>query len=171
MSLQRVLVVGSRHHGKTAYLRALVARARAADLRVRGFLTEAAPGDTHKRALYLREIGGALPPLFLGATSAGPGLDLRVGSYYLSSATFARAEAVLSRSLDADLICLDEIGPLELRGGGFSAALARLLESYRGILVLTTRPALATMLLQLLQRSAAGAPGAGAPAAAGRCPG
>jgi nucleoside-triphosphatase THEP1 len=145
-----VLVVGGRHAGKTSYARLLVGGARAAGARVAGFYSQATWWSGVKARFHLHDLADPSRRLLLGSIAEEPGLDLRVGSYHLSSATFAEANRRLEEALHADLICLDEIGPLELRGGGFAPGLRMLAERYTGILVVTVRPRLAERVQALL---------------------
>jgi nucleoside-triphosphatase THEP1 len=156
-TLRPVLIVGPRHAGKTACARLLVERAREAGLAVAGFLSEGEWQDGEKVRYHLRELGPRGRRLLLAGAARAPGLDLPVGRYHLSSAVLAEAGAGLRDALAADLICIDEVGPLELDGGGFAPALDFLLGRYTGILLITARPRVAAAL-------------AGRLAAAGRAP-
>ena len=149
-----VLVVGPRNSGKTEYARIIVQRARAAGLRVAGYLSEAEWDGTVKARFFLHDVSQTADgpgqelrhrPLLASVTPA-PGLDLRAGPYYLNSAAFHTACDTLRAASHSDLICVDEVGPLELRGSGFYPALEYLLNRYKGILVLTARPAIAARI-------------------------
>lgn len=155
-SLRPVLVVGGRSAGKTAYARTLLDRARRAGLRVAGFYSEAEHEGRTKARYHLCDAADPTRRSLLASTRPiGPG-DQRVGRFHLSAAAIAAANAGLVASLGADLVCIDEVGPLELEGGGFAPALRHLRERYRGILVLTARPSVVEPLTRLLQASAGG---------------
>lgn len=137
---QLVLVVGSRNSGKTGYARSVVERARAAGLRVAGFLSEAEWDGAVKARFYLQDVADPACRVLLASVEPAPGLDVEAGPFHLSSSAFRMAEAEFRNALDADLICMDEVGPLELRGEGFHNALRHLVARYRGTLLLTVRP-------------------------------
>jgi nucleoside-triphosphatase THEP1 len=143
------LVVGSRNSGKTGYARAVVARARDAGLRVAGFFSEAEWAGAVKARFYLQDITDPGRRLLLASVDSGPGLDIRTGPYHLSREAFAVADRSLRGLEDSDMVCIDEIGPLEMRGGGFRPVLDHLLAGYHGILLLTCRPSVAAELSRL----------------------
>ncbi len=148
--LRPVLVVGARNSGKTAYVRAVAARARRIGLTVAGFFSEAEWRDGVKARYFLCDIADPSSRALLASRDGGPGLDLQVGAYQFSSGAFRAANRSLRRALAADLICIDEFGPLELRGEGFYPAVKFLLRRYRGILLLTARPSVAAALRQII---------------------
>lgn len=157
-----VLVVGARNSGKTAYARALVARARAANRRVAGFLSEGEWQGGRKVGFHLQDVAVPGRRMLLASVEPGRGLELAVGPYHLSRAAFARADAELRRAAGADLVCVDEVGPLEVRGGGFAPALGFLLEHHTGILLLTVRPSVVDAVLAMVGAArvvTTGAPG------------
>jgi nucleoside-triphosphatase THEP1 len=143
------LVVGPRNSGKTGYAQAVVARARAAGLRVAGFFSEAEWEGGVKARFYLQDITDPGRRLLLASVDPGPGLDIRTGPYHLSGEAFAAADRSLRHWEDADVVCIDEVGPLEMRGGGFRPALDHLFAGYRGTLLLTCRPSVAEELSRL----------------------
>jgi nucleoside-triphosphatase THEP1 len=143
------LVVGSRNSGKTGYARAVVERARAAGLRVAGFFSDAEWDGGVKARFYLEDITDPDRRLLLASVDPGPELEIRTGPYHLSGEAFAAADRSLRGWEDSDLVCIDEVGPLEMRGGGFRPALDRLLAGYRGVLLLTCRPSVAAELSRM----------------------
>ncbi len=146
-----VLVVGERNSGKTAYIQNALARARRRGLTAAGFYSEAEWLDGVKARFHLRDVAQPGHRRLLASVDPEPGLDLRAGLYYLSSAAFQTAERVLKETGDVDLIVLDEVGPLEMRGGGFRPALRYLLRHHDGLLLLTARPKVATELRRLIE--------------------
>lgn len=149
-ALRPVLVVGRRDSGKTAYAKAVVERARAAGLRVAGVLSEAEREGGRKCRYYARDAGTSGDRLLLGAVEPAPSLDQGVGRFHMSGEAFASLNRRLVSALDADLICLDEVGPLEKGGGGFDPALRFLVAHFTGILLVTARPSVAPWLEERL---------------------
>lgn len=145
-----VLVVGPRSSGKTGYVRAVAERARAAGLGVAGFASVGEWEDGTKARFHLEDLADSGRRLLLASVHPDPGLDLRTGRYHLSSAAFEEADRLLRTALDADVVCMDEIGPLELRGGGFRPGLEFMLANHQGILVLTCRPRVTESLRRLV---------------------
>jgi len=83
----------------------------------------------------LARCSAALPPGF-------PAAD-RVGAYVFSAAGLAYAAGIIDELIasGASPLYLDEVGPLELGGGGFAPPLRRILAAGRD-LVITVRPGL-----------------------------
>jgi nucleoside-triphosphatase len=146
---QLVLVSGPRNTGKTEYARWVVERARAAGLRVAGFYSEAEWEAGVKARFYLQDVADPGQRALLASVRPAPELDLRAGPFHLSSEVFRRADKVLRRAAGADLICIDEVGPLEVKGGGFHEALSFLLAEHAGILLLTVRPSVVPAILAM----------------------
>src|SRR3989304_108820 len=100
-----ILVVGGRER---------LGNARRAGLRVAGFYSEGARSGDRKNAYFLCDAARPGRRELLASDQPHPGLDTRGGRYWLSSAALARATQRIAGALDADLICMDEIGPLEM---------------------------------------------------------
>ena len=136
-----LLIVGDRHAGKTSTCRTLAARARAGGLTVGGILALA----VHDGG----QCGGyAVVDLATGAgvrlaDLTGPGIE-HAGRFHFLADGLRLGRAALARAIaDAPhLVIVDEVGPLELAGGGWAAALD-LLASRPGGTVFTVRRDLA----------------------------
>jgi nucleoside-triphosphatase THEP1 len=132
--------------GKTTALQRVAARARQRGLRLGGVLSVPQPHGRppHPSALWLED--PATQARRLLAHVAAPA-EATVGIWRFLEATVAWGNALLQAGADADLLLVDEIGPLELQHGrGLMAAFPALLDSrYRTALVVV-RPALAALL-------------------------
>jgi len=136
-----VLVVGSKSSGKTAYLRLVIRRARQHGLKVGGILS---PGELQggtKQEYFVEDVrtGQKTRLAWLSNEESSP---IQVGSYSFNPRAFEMANRILRESQDADVVVLDEYGPLEKSGGGFRPALEYLLQNYSGILFIALRPSL-----------------------------
>lgn len=161
------LVVGERDSGKTAYLSNLARDARRHGLTVAGCIAVATRARGVKVRYHLRDPADPRRRVLVASTRPDAGLDQRVGRFHLSGAAFAEVHRRVAASLHADLVCLDEIGPLELEGGGLAPTLDLLARRYGGWLVLTVRPPVAPHLIRWVGGEAA-APRARRLVAAGR---
>ena len=139
--LRIVLVVGRKNSGKTAFLKELAKRAREKELLVGGVLSEADMRHGQKWRYWMRDVRSGQRQI-LATYSQKAEAELRVGPYQFRTAAFQEAEQIFRRSLECDVLFLDEYGPLEARGEGFRHILKFLLKNYRGILMITVRPAL-----------------------------
>jgi nucleoside-triphosphatase THEP1 len=131
-----IFLTGKRHAGKTSRIMDLVRQARGKGLRVSGI---ASPGlwtngqragfdllelDTGDRYALSRRIDGmhSIPYMF-DAESLGRG----------------KAALAVSRCKDADLTIVDEVGPLELKGGGWNDCLPGLLSVSNSVQIWVVR--------------------------------
>ncbi|MEW6199054.1 MAG: nucleoside-triphosphatase [Planctomycetota bacterium] len=135
------LLIGDRHAGKTSACRTLAAAARARGLTIGGVLAPAVhEGD--------QCLGYDVVDLATGATTRladhrGPGVE-HAGRFHFLAGGLRLGRAALARAIaDAPhLVIVDEVGPLELAGGGWAAALDAL-AALPGGTVFAVRPDLA----------------------------
>lgn len=146
--LRPVLIAGRKDSGKTAYLGWLANRAKSRGWRVGGFLSLGEFEGARKARYYLLDIAAGEKRLLAWRQVAAT--PLKIGPYAFDPAVFKWAEQRIRRQMAADILMLDEYGPLEQRGMGFRPTLDFLLSHYRGILVITVRPALLPHLKEIL---------------------
>jgi nucleoside-triphosphatase THEP1 len=148
-----ILISGDRDSGKTAAASGLAVRLGATGVPVGGVLSEAFLREglkvsysfvdlqTGARALYAVRRGGPLPRGALAFEFLEQGL------------TFGRAAVRRAIGLSGGALFIDEIGPLEMSGGGLWHAAKEALEGYHGLIVLTARESLRERLLQALEET------------------
>jgi nucleoside-triphosphatase THEP1 len=125
---RRVLVLtGPVHSGKTTFLKGAAALWDLAGFSVGGFLNETrlAGGKVHGYDLFDLRDRASVPFL---RTEGGPGRQ-RVGGFSLVPGGLERAEGILARDIEADILVVDEVGPLELTGRGIWPALSAALSA------------------------------------------
>jgi nucleoside-triphosphatase THEP1 len=142
------ILTGAQGAGKTSFLGRLIPLIRQQGKTVAGIIAPVVVNNGMRVGYNVEDIrSGDMLPLCRtahrnAAMSIGPfGFDrdgLRFGAEALS------LDAVAQR----DVVILDEIGPLELAGGGWAPALLPLLESYDGTLLLVVRPDILQKVLQ-----------------------
>lgn len=115
-----VVLSGPLHSGKTNFLRRALARWQERGRQVSGYLSIAVTGDsgTEYDMLDLRD--GRLRPFLTrkpltGAESCGP--------FYFIPEALEQARAIIAAARPEELLVVDEVGPLELAGGGVWRAL------------------------------------------------
>jgi nucleoside-triphosphatase THEP1 len=65
---------------------------------------------------------------------------LEVGRFRFSRTAFEKADQIIRNSIEGEgWLIIDEIGPLELKGGGFAAVLRELITQRRKNLVIVVR--------------------------------
>ncbi len=144
-----VLVVGSKNSGKTAYLDAIIGRGRARDLRIGGIVSCGQWKHRKKHEYIIRDLATG-EQRTLASLNKPSSPSVNVGEYYLLCSTLRWTNEIFVKSIDCDVIVLDEFGPLEMRGEGNYPALLYLLEHYTGYLFISVRPELADHLKELI---------------------
>lgn len=147
-----ILWVGPKHSGKTTSAAHLVQAARAEGFVVAGCL---APSVYANDALVGFDIvnlhSNQKTPLALRASGCGVGQ----GFQFLAEGLALGNEALGSPATkDADLIIVDEFGPLELAHAGWRTAADRLMTVPDAVLVLVVREELAAKVQQLYRAAA-----------------
>ena len=143
-----ILWTGPKHSGKTTAAEALVAAARSAGLAVAGLL---APSRYEGDRLVGFDAVDVRTGARAGLARSAEGAKATVGSLRF----LAEGESLGRRALgeeavkDADLVVVDEFGPLELRGGGWRKQVDRLVASGRAAVLLVVRQALVETVREL----------------------
>jgi nucleoside-triphosphatase len=135
-----VLLTGDRGAGKTTLLLGLAGRLRAAGLAVGGIaapVVEVAGARAGYDVVALAS--GARAPLCRMEEGAG---EPAVGPFRFRAEGLELGRAALAASDHRDVVMVDEIGPLELRGEGWAPALPPVLARAGAVAVLAVRPGL-----------------------------
>lgn len=144
-----VVVTGRPGAGKTPAIRSLAAALRERDLPVAGFVQIPVWTEGGKGGYLVRDV----------ASGAERTLAVKVGAergehgtpFRFEAAGFAFARAALARATAGSVLILDELGPVELRGGGHMPAVRRALaRPGLAAVVATVRPALIPSFLSQL---------------------
>jgi nucleoside-triphosphatase THEP1 len=145
--LYPVVVVGSKNSGKTAFLEMLVRKARNRGLHVAGFLSRGQWREGEKPHYFLLDLNSDNNYL-LASETPHPSRPFFYGRYYFNPEIFEIGNRILKESTSADMLVLDEFGPLERTGKGFSSGFNHALRHFKGILVLAVRPSLLPFVLK-----------------------
>ncbi len=112
-----VLVLsGPVHGGKTTFLEKAVPRWAGRGLACAGFLSVAATDPGGAKVYDLVEIGSGRRHPYL--RRAGGARDERIGPFVLVPGTLDLARAIVRGAGPGGLLVVDEVGPLEIGGGG-----------------------------------------------------
>ncbi len=133
-SLSIILLTGEKRAGKTTWLQTHKSESV-------GFLS---PIINEKRNFQL------IPSriIFLMEESNG---QLLVGKYTFSASAFAAVEQHVKSHYQADELIFDEIGPLEIRGEGFSSLVKHTLQNYSGKLLIVLRSEIVKEAIEAFQ--------------------
>ena len=137
-----VIITGGVKAGKTSFLRKVSEELNKSGKLVCGFISpRILDGNTTVGySIQNVETGEILP--FLNEKKAELiDTSKSIGKYFIDSDTEQKAKQILSDALlkGADIIIIDEVGRLELRGGGWCEELQELLQSNKATLVLSVR--------------------------------
>lgn len=134
-----VVLTGEVGAGKTTFAARLVALLQARRVPVGGILAPGLWRDGQRWGFELQEVGGATR-LPLSCREAQPGWVAQ-GSFFVNPAAVEIGRRWLEgqRGGRHRVVVLDEVGPWELGGGGWAAALAKLVADPPPVLVLVVR--------------------------------
>ncbi|MCS7216451.1 MAG: DUF2478 domain-containing protein [Candidatus Bipolaricaulota bacterium] len=154
-----LLLHGPRGSGKTSAVLALSAALSARGAAFDGVASPRLLRDGQTVGYWVRHLRTGEERLL--CSTEPPGLPY--GRFFFRPEALAFANAVLARAAkEAAIVVVDEVGPLELQGGGFLPGLQACLSS-QAFLVLTVRPALVAAVAAWFGEGALLVPVAGAP--------
>lgn len=136
--MKRLVIITSEiNSGKTQTLEKISNTLKAKKISVGGFLSVADYDKSKKIAYSLKNIAtGEEVPL---ATQRRFDMNITIGKYFFYEHAFDKANDWLNDTRPFDVIIIDEVGPLEMRGGGFYELLTNLFQDFKGILVIAVR--------------------------------
>lgn len=150
-----IIISGPIDSGKTTYLHRLIAHYEREGASIGGVTAEARYAGGRKCGYDIRDIASgqqtALVRSSPGSTYPGGEAVQAVGRFVLLNSGIEFSKDALEAGLACEVLCLDEIGPLEMRGGGHMPILQRILGRYRGLLILVARESVAEELANLAQ--------------------
>ncbi|MFN3762310.1 MAG: nucleoside-triphosphatase [Anaerolineae bacterium] len=139
-SCATVLLTGPRGVGKTTLCLRTVARAKNAGYSCAGLLT--LQEDEDRRVVVDVRTDDRHP-----LTASGP-TGVPVGRYLFDPDALAWGAEILTRSTPCDLLVLDELGPLEMTGGGWAVGMDVLREGHFLLALVVVRLELVTEVLE-----------------------
>jgi len=119
------LLTGPVHSGKTTLLREVVQNLKRENLNVHGFLSEVILKNDRIIGYDLFDLKEEKGMPFI--RREGEKEWQKIGSFYFIPKSLAEASKIILRSHDADLLVVDEVGPLELSKKGLWPALEQVI--------------------------------------------
>jgi len=143
-----ILFVGPVGGGKTTTLAHLVSEWRKLGKDVRGLLAHRVFEEGSFIGYDLEVIGEKKRSVL--ARKEGTGIE-ETGPFVFFEEALARGRQALRDAAKADVVIVDEVGPLELRGGGWAAEVEKLLRDSEAMVVLVVRENLREQTTQWLR--------------------
>ena len=142
-----IIWTGPKHSGKTTAVEALAQDARAAGFSVAGLMAPSVHRGGRLIGFDVVDLRtGARAPLARRGAAAGP----HVGDYgFLADGLEAGERALGAAAHSAEMVVVDEFGPLELRGEGWRAGTDSLVARAEGLIVLVVREKLVDAVRRL----------------------
>jgi nucleoside-triphosphatase THEP1 len=124
------VITGPVHSGKTTFLLRVTELLRDKMVSMSGFLCEGTFSNDKRSSFTLVNLEN-FNRFPLATTEKRAGWDT-IGPFYFNPAAMAEGEKAISSGLEngSGLLVVDEVGPLELRGGGWSELLDSLMSEY-----------------------------------------
>ena len=111
-----LVLSGPVHGGKTTFLERSLARWAACGIAPGGFLSVAVTGASGATGYDLLELKSGRRHPYL-RREGEPDAE-RIGPFFFVPSTLERARSIIREADPRELLIVDEVGPLELRGGG-----------------------------------------------------
>ncbi len=119
------ILTGPVHCGKTTLLKKAVYELKEQKIKIDGFLSEAIWKKQETVGYDLFDLKHERSIPFI--RRIGEKEWQRIGSYFFIPQSLAEAEKIILRDKDADIVVVDEVGPLELSGKGLWPALKQVI--------------------------------------------
>ncbi len=124
------LVTGKVQSGKSTFINSFIQLCKQQNLNIAGFIAEGTFKNSKRESFILHDIETEEKTI-LGGRSEKEGWS-RYRDFYFNPEAFRAGEEILSGGLErgADLLVLDELGPMELAGEGWSGIIEKLAKNY-----------------------------------------
>lgn len=145
------LLIGQVHAGKTNFLKKFVLKLEKEKVPLDGFLSESIREGNEILGYNLFEL--KTKKRFPFIRPYGNEDWERIGPFFFIPQTLERARGIILASRAADLLIVDEVGPLEIEGKGFWPALQKVLFDYSRHFLLIARASIFEELSSLLGKT------------------
>jgi len=145
------ILTGPVHSGKTTLLKEVVRELKEKKYRIDGFLSEAVwtREETVGYDLFDLKKERSIPLI----RRTGEEEWQKIGSYFFIPQSLTEAEKIILRGKEADILVVDEVGPLELSGRGFWPALKQVVFQPLNSYILVIRKNIIKDFLAMLGKS------------------
>ena len=159
-----ILITGVVNSGKTTYLHKLISEYRQKGKTVGGFTAEAFYKKGEKIGYDACDLrSGAqqalvrsknvLPPEEFQQERYQPESYQRVGRFLLLASGLDFCRRCIDDSFNCDVVCIDEIGPLEMAGGGHRRVFEKVLSDYASTLIVVAREEVVDPVIKIAEKA------------------
>lgn len=137
--MKTFLITGNRAEGKTSFIELLVHLISHKKIDASGFISKGRVNEDGLKDFYLKPLKGGEEIILASKFSQLHFKDY--GYYYFNEKALETGENIILHSIkkQCPVIVLDEIGPVELQKNGWYKAVQKIIESHKGIFILSTR--------------------------------
>ena len=131
-----IVITGPVHSGKTTFIQETLT-ALSGEYNISGFYSPKYYENRIFKGYDLVDIESGESSPFIRMEET-PGWRI-FGRFHFNPEAFVRGSAVIAEAKEADILIMDEIGPLEIQGEGFIEGLRTALSDYDGIFIIVCR--------------------------------
>lgn len=137
-----IVISGKKHSGKTTYAKEVIENMQKRKISVTGFVAEGEFENGQRSAFFLKNLKTNQKQFFCGRKPIENGI--KAGSFYIDKKGFDFGNKILNHSKikKEEIIFIDEIGPFELKGKGWSAAIENIFQNTENMQVWIVREGL-----------------------------
>jgi len=152
-----IIITGPVNSGKTSYLHRLIASYKQEGYAVGGITAEALYEEERKIGYDVCDlISRQCCPLVRSSETsvqkkATEGVQ-HVGRFVLLESGLEFTRRCMQAAAAVDIVCLDEVGPLEMEGGGHRQVLDTLLRDFNGTLLVVSRDTVSDALMLMAEK-------------------
>ncbi len=133
-----IIITGEVNSGKSSAAEEMICRFEACGMKAGGILCHGIFFGSVKSGFTGIDISTG-KEYHLASGTYSEKFSLKQGRFYFDEKAFRYLNWLIIKQMDADVILIDEAGPLELNRQGFYSALKTCLTEFKGILMITTR--------------------------------
>lgn len=131
-------VIGEVNAGKTSFVRKIIAAAKKRQLKCYGFLSEAVYRNGQKESYMLRGLHGKNSIKLCSLSRFNGSIPFK--KFYFNPEAICAGNAILEKDYPAgSILVIDEAGPLELSGNGWSIGIRHAIKNHQGNILLVCR--------------------------------
>ena len=140
------IIAGDQREGKTSFLKQVIENLRAKRVNVEGIIAEGIDMDGKRTGFKLINISNNKDVILCGINEK-PEWE-KTGKYYFNPGGLEFGREVLNKLSADSVLVIDEIGPLEMSGGGWAESIQKILVNYDNSMIWVVRRSLTEKIIQ-----------------------